>query len=98
MRAKAYQNDGFTDFPDWAYDINGTWNQDRYTDWQKELLGGSAIINAVVGTVSGGSQQTQFLVGANYNNQTTVFPGDFIYRKGGANFNINHRSKTTDLS
>lgn len=97
MRAKAYQNDGFTDFPDWAYDINGTWNQDRYTDWQKELLGGSAIINAVVGTVSGGSQQTQFLVGANYNNQTTVFPGDFIYRKGGANFNINHRSENNRL-
>jgi TonB-dependent starch-binding outer membrane protein SusC len=93
MRAKAYQNDGFTDFPDWAYDINGTWNQDRYTDWQKELLGGSAIINSYFGTVSGGSQQTQFIVGANYNNQSTVFPGNFMYRKGGANFNINHKSE-----
>ncbi len=93
MRKQAYANDGVTEYPFWAYDINGTWDQNRYTDWQKELVGGTAIINSYAGTVTGGSQQTQFLIGGNYNQQTTVFPGDFLYRKGGANFNINHSNE-----
>lgn len=92
MRAKAFENDGFSEYPANAYDINGTWDQNRYTDWQKELIGGTAQFYSLQGTVSGGSEQTQFLVGGNYKSQTTVFPGDFIYKKGGVNLNLNHKS------
>nr|WP_255664520.1 TonB-dependent receptor plug domain-containing protein [Flavobacterium sp. F-126] len=37
MRAEAFANDGITEYPEGAYDINGTWDQNRNADWQKEL-------------------------------------------------------------
>jgi TonB-linked SusC/RagA family outer membrane protein len=92
IRAQAFKNDGYTQYPDWAYDINGTWDQNRYTDWQKELTGGTALITALQGTISGGSEHTQFLLGGNHHSETTVFPGNFKYQKGGVNLNLNHTS------
>lgn len=92
MRRQAFINDGITKYPAWDYDINGTWNQNRYTDWQKELIGGTAIITDLQGTITGGSQYTQFLFSGNYHTESTVFPGDFSYKKGGSQFNLNHQS------
>src|SRR5699024_2989689 len=43
MRDEAFANDGITVFPANAYDMNGAWDRNRYTDWQKELIGGTAI-------------------------------------------------------
>jgi TonB-dependent starch-binding outer membrane protein SusC len=93
MRKQAFVNDGITEYNPWDYDINGTWDQNRNTDWQKELLGGSSQISEVQGTLSGGSEQTQFMINGNYHHETTVFPGDFGYKKGGAQINLNHRSE-----
>ncbi|MCR9228659.1 MAG: TonB-dependent receptor plug domain-containing protein, partial [Flavobacteriaceae bacterium] len=70
-----------------------TWDQDRYTDWQKELIGGTAFRNNVQLSVSGGSDQTQFLISGAHQKQTTVFPGDSNYKKTSVHSNINHRSK-----
>ncbi len=92
MRALAFQNDGITEYPTNAYDLNGIWDQNRYTNWQKELTGGIAQLYSLQGTLSGGSEQTRFMAGGNYNSQTTVFPGDFIYKKGGVNMSVNHHS------
>jgi len=92
MRKQAFVNDGLTEYNSWDYDVNGTWDQNRYTDWQKELLGGTAMINNVNGTVSGGSENTQFLAGGNYYSESTVFPGTFLYKKGGAQISMNHKS------
>jgi TonB-linked SusC/RagA family outer membrane protein len=92
MREQAFLNDGFTEIPDYAYDVNGTWDRDRYTDWQKEIIGGTAYTNSIHGSVSGGSETTRFLIGGTHYKETTVFPGDFAYRKAAVNFNINHSS------
>ena len=92
MRKQAFSNDGITEYPDYAYDVNGTWDANRNTDWQKELLGGTAQIYSLDGAVSGGSEQTRFRLGLNYDSQSTVFPGDFIYKKGGASLNLTHSS------
>ncbi len=93
MRAEAFANDGITDYPENAYDINGTWDTTRNTDWQKTLLGGTAkFTNASVG-VSGGSERTQFLLSSNYARETTVLPGDFAYEKGNMRTNISHTSE-----
>lgn len=92
MRRQAFINDGVS-YNSWDYDVNGTWDQNRYTDWQKELLGGTAMINNLQGTVSGGSANTQFLFGGNYYSESTVFPGTFLYKKGGAQASINHKSE-----
>lgn len=93
MRKQAFINDGIAEYNPWDYDINGTWDQNRYTDWQKELLGGSAQINDIQGTVSGGSQYTQFMLSGNYHQETSVFSGDSKYKKGGAQINVNHSSQ-----
>jgi len=92
MRQQAFANDGITTYPSYAYDVNGTWSTNRSTDWQKELLGGTSTINNVQASVSGGSAQTQYLLSGNYRTETTVFPGDFKYRKGAAHFSMNHSS------
>ena len=98
MRRQAFANDGITEYPFNAYDINGTWDQNRYTDWQEELLGETAYYTTASTSVQGGSEETQFLVRGNYEEQTTVFPGDFKYQKGGALLNLNHTAKTDKFS
>jgi len=93
MRKEAYANDGISTIPSYAYDVNGTWDQNRYTNWQKELLGGTADVTNVQSSLSGGSAQTQFLLSGSYNKQTTVFLGDFAYKKGNVYLNVNHESE-----
>ena len=68
------------------------WDQDRYTDWQEVLIGGTAYRNNAQLSLSGGSNQTQFLLSGNYQKETTVFPGDAKYKKGTLRSNINHQS------
>ena len=89
MRNEAFANDGTTPGPA-DYDLNGTWNTNTDNDWQELLIGGSANIYDVNASLSGGSELTSFRVGGSYRNETTVFPGDFGYKKTTANFNLNH--------
>ncbi len=98
MRRKAYANDGITTYPANAYDVNGTWDQNRYTDWQKVLIGGTSEVNTMQANITGGNQQTSFLVSGNYRTETSVFPGDFLYKRGGARVNLNHRSDDNKFS
>lgn len=92
MRREAFANDGFTDYPFNAYDVNGTWDQNRYTDWQKVLIGGTAKTSQIQASVSGGSENTQFLLSGMYQNETTVYPGSFNYDRITLNSNIRHSS------
>src|SRR5262249_30000295 len=48
--------------------------------------------NDVHATVSGGTANTQILVGAGYHKETNVIPGDFANNKGSVHFNINNIS------
>ena len=86
--------DGFLGVP--AYDFYWPditlWDQNRYTDWQRELIGGTAYRNNAQLSVSGGSDRTQFLVSGAYLKETTVFPGDANYKRASVHNNINHRS------
>ncbi|STO18423.1 Enterobactin outer-membrane receptor [Flavobacterium hibernum] len=93
MRKQAFINDGIPQYGTSDYDINGTWNQNRNTDWQRELMGGTSQLNDLQGSVSGGSEKTQFLIGGNYHQESTVYSGDFKYKKGGLQFSLNHASK-----
>ncbi|RNL90132.1 SusC/RagA family TonB-linked outer membrane protein [Sinomicrobium pectinilyticum] len=91
MRKEAFANDGATPTSSSAPDLV-LWDQGRYTDWQKELLGGSAFITDLQASVSGGNANTSFLFGGAYHKEGTVFPGDFGYQKITGNFNLNHTS------
>lgn len=92
MRNEAFTNDAIPYGPS-DYDVNGTWDKNRYTNWQKEFLGGTAGYSDVVAAMSGGSSKTQFLISSAFHNETTVFPGDFNYTKANVRFNLNHQSE-----
>ncbi|UPT69966.1 MAG: SusC/RagA family TonB-linked outer membrane protein [Flavobacterium sp. JAD_PAG50586_2] len=92
MRNEAFANDGVAPgFSD--YDVNGTWDQNRYTDWQAALLGGTVSYKDANASVSGGSATTQFLVSGTFHDETTVFPGDYGYKRGVLRSNISHSSE-----
>ena len=77
MRSTAFHNDGIAEFPANAYDVNGTWNSERYTDWQKELIGGKAVSQHVSAGVRGGDKRNSFMIQASVARDGTVFPGDY---------------------
>jgi TonB-dependent starch-binding outer membrane protein SusC len=94
MRYEAFRNDKVdltlpsTIAPDLKY-----YDTTRYTDWQKELIGGSASYTDAQASVSGGNTTAQYLVGGNYHRETTVFPGNHAYERGAMHFNLSGNSK-----
>lgn len=96
MRYEALKNDGINTIPSSNYDLT-VWDTTRYTNWQKELIGGTAQYTNVNAGVSGGTNLVQYLVGANYNRQTTVFPGDYNNKSGGMHFSLNGNSPNQKL-
>lgn len=92
MRTQALANGGISAPRATDYDLNGVYNTNSYTDWQKVLIGGTAHYTNLQGSVSGGSANTQFLVSTNYHRETTVFPGDFADQKGSLHFSLNNTS------
>src|SRR5690606_3182091 len=91
MRNEAFANDGLSPTAV-DYDVNGVWDQSRYTDWQQVFIGGTANFTNAQFSLSGGSASTKLLFGAGYNKQTTVFPGDMNYRRGSVNISLSHVS------
>src|SRR5690606_31295175 len=87
MRRDAFANDGITEYPANAYDVNGTWEEDRFTDWQKKFIGGKAISQNTQFSIGGGSGTTTYLFSAGHRNDGTVFIGDFGYKR--TNFMLN---------
>ncbi|MDR6785707.1 TonB-linked SusC/RagA family outer membrane protein [Pedobacter africanus] len=92
MRREALKNDGLPAFRPNDYDMNGVWDNTRSTDWQKELIGGTAQYSDIQASVSGGSEHTTFLVGSGYHREGNVFPGDFRDIKASIHFNISSSS------
>ncbi|MDD7888231.1 SusC/RagA family TonB-linked outer membrane protein [Flavivirga sp. 57AJ16] len=97
IRREGVANDGYASFLEnpafdsfWP-DIK-LWDNSHYTDWQKELIGGTAYKHNGQLSVSGGNAQTQFLISGAYQKETTVFPGNANYKKATVNSNINHQS------
>ncbi len=97
MRKEAFKNDGVTPTLANAPDLL-LWDTTRYTNWKKELLGGTARLTSAQASISWGNSSTQFLFSGGYMKQTTVFPGDFNYQKGSTHFNIGHTSANSKFT
>lgn len=97
MRHEAFANDGTTTLPANAYDINGTWDSTRYTDWNKKAFGGSAKYYDVQASLSGGNANTQFIVSGNFHKETTLFPGNFFDQRASVHVGVNHSSTDNRL-
>src|SRR5690606_27560370 len=98
MRRSAYANDGITEYPANAYDVNGTWDPDRYTDWQKKFIGNTAVSQNSRFSVGGGSANTQYLFSAGYRKDETVYGGDFGYDRKNVMLQVNHSSSNGRFS
>ncbi|WP_181182465.1 SusC/RagA family TonB-linked outer membrane protein [Sphingobacterium lumbrici] len=98
MRNEAMKNTGLPDvvvqnalMPS-QYDINGTWDQSRYTDWQEVLIGGTAKYTNLQASISGGDTNTQFIAGGGYHRETTVFPTSHYDEKASVHFSLTNTS------
>lgn len=93
MRQQALRNDGINSPSSTDYDINGLWNQSSYTNWQKQLIGNTAAYQDLNGSISGGTENIQYLVSGTFHRETSVFDGAFSDKKGGLHFSLNSSSK-----
>lgn len=98
MRYEAFRNNGIilTAPSVFANDLK-IWDTTRYTDWQKILIGKTAKYTNINASISGGTSAIQYLIGATFNHQATVFPGDFSDKQGTMHFNINGTSSNQRL-
>jgi TonB-linked SusC/RagA family outer membrane protein len=103
MRKEAYSNENLplpsiqSNPNSTAFDINGFWDQKRYSNWQKELLGETAKYTNILGTMSGGNSNTQYLVNFGYQSQGTITKGDLRDKRGSLHFNLNNTSTNKKL-
>ena len=91
LRKEAFVNDGLEPTAGNAPDLV-LWDQDRYTDWQEEFLGGTSNITNVNISASGGTASTSFRAGVSYHQEGSVFPGDLSYRKATGTLSLQHRA------
>jgi TonB-linked SusC/RagA family outer membrane protein len=83
MRYEALRNDGETGIPNTPMNVDLLkWDTTRNTDWQKELIGGMAHQIMAQASYTGGTPTVQYMVGAGYQRETSVSPGDFSDNKG----------------
>ena len=96
LRHEAFKNDGLTPSadpadPNYAPDLL-MWDTTRNTNWQKVLFGNTAHYTNYDASISGGSEQTQFLVSSTYHRETSILPGDFANESKSVHFNLNSTS------
>lgn len=85
MRHEAKRNDNLPILPT-DYDLNGTWDSTRSTDWQKMFLKKKAYVNDAQISISGGAGNTTYLIGGGYHRQTSVMLGDGADRRASMHF------------
>jgi TonB-dependent starch-binding outer membrane protein SusC len=91
MRREAFVNDGSIVTSN-DFDVNGTWDTTRYTDWQKELLGKTARINDMQLGVSCGGGNVSFRANLGYHKETTIYSPDFGFDRYSGSFSFSHHS------
>lgn len=97
MRRQAIISDGYQaylDNPafDFIWPDVKDWDPDRYTDWQEELIGGTARTTDAQVSASGGNNDLQYYIGGSWHQETTVFPGDNTDRRIATHFNLSNTS------
>jgi TonB-linked SusC/RagA family outer membrane protein len=102
MREEAFKNDGLTPNttlydPAYAPDLL-IFDTTRYTNWKKVFLGNTAHNTNATASVSGGTNETQFRLGAGFNQDTYIFPGDYADNRASFSASIHHTSPDKKLS
>ncbi len=82
MRREAYANTPSASMTGNAARDLLEYDQTKYTDWQRALLGGTAGRTDTRASLSGGSSAVRYLLSGSFLKQGNVYPGDFGYRRG----------------
>jgi len=97
MRREAFANDGYT--PQVSVQFGNGYAPDLltldttiYTDFKRELIGRTAKTTNAEAFISGGSDNTNFLIGGAYHNETNVFSDDLKDERASLHFNVTHKS------
>ncbi len=90
MRREALKNDGLIPNATNAVDIM-VWDTTRYTDWQ-EFFYKNSQYKDIEASISGGNNQTQFLLSGGHHKESTVFPGEFAEKKYSLKYQMSHNS------
>ena len=97
MRKEAFSNDGRIPSADplsanYAPDLL-IWDQSEGKDWAQYLMGGTGNASNLQASITGGNEQTTFLIGGNFRNEGTILPGTNRFQRGGFQANLNYTSK-----
>lgn len=89
MRHEAFENDR-TSPTSSDFDLNGTWDTTRSTDWQNFFIGNTAPVNDATMSVNMGNSTSSFRLGGGFRSEGTIYPSNFRSNRGGVNFSANH--------
>lgn len=96
MRDEAFAYDSVSPDNDNAFDLQ-VYDTTRYTDFEKLLIGNSAHATDAQASLSGGSANTQFVLGSSFHHESTVFPGNLGDNRGTMHVNLSHASEDRRL-
>ena len=88
MRHNAFANDGITPGAT-DYDVNGTWDTTKNQDWTKYFLGDHAPTTRLNANYTGGTANSNYLLGAYYSSIGNIERSKGSVRQGGMNFSLN---------
>jgi len=96
IRNEANRNDGITPSADpssdsYAPDLT-VWGADKSTDWAKYILGHTGHSSDGNVTITGGNENTNFNIGANFRTESSYLAGSSRYQRGGLHFTLQHTS------
>ncbi|RYY52629.1 MAG: SusC/RagA family TonB-linked outer membrane protein, partial [Chitinophagaceae bacterium] len=90
LRKEAFANDGIIPTVDNAPDLLVWDSTGTGTDWQDRMIGNTGRETQLQGSVSGGSEQTHFMVSGTYRNANSVQANDRGFTRGSLLFNLDH--------
>ncbi|MBS1563983.1 MAG: TonB-dependent receptor plug domain-containing protein, partial [Bacteroidetes bacterium] len=97
LRKEAFKNDKITMNNTNAYDLL-LWDTTRDNNFAKQLIGGTASFTTAEGSLSGGTQQTQYLVGGGYYRETDVYPGTMPNSRASGHISLTSKSADQKFS
>lgn len=96
MRTQALQNDKITPTAGNAYDLL-KFDQNRYTDWQKELLATGHTTDAQL-SLSGGDSKTTYRLSGGFNSLSPPFKGNYKEQRASASLALTNSSFNNKLT
>jgi TonB-linked SusC/RagA family outer membrane protein len=91
IRKKAFVADNITPTTSNAQDLL-LWDQKAYTNFPKLILGNTAPLTNVKTSLSGGNENTRYLLSTGYHHEGAVIYGDNYYNRVDGHINIDHNS------